>query len=220
MARLLTAEGIATFVLVFVGTGVIVANDVRGGAVGHVGIAITWGLAVVALAYAVLGVHLNPAISVALWAAGRIPGWELPARLSGQCVGAFAASGLMGLFHPDHPTLGATLPNGPWWHAFILEMFLTAFLVYAVLSVLATDTSLQPIVGMIFGIILGLEALFAAPISGGSMNPVRSLAPAVLSGNLDFLWVYLAAPMVGALLVLPACVACRPLVLSLTIRER
>lgn len=205
MLRLLTAEGIGTFVLVFAGTAAIVANDVRGGAITHVGIAMTWGLVVLALAYAVLGAHLNPAVSLGLWAAGRTPARELPARAAGQLAGAFAASGLLWLLYPDHPTLGATRPYGPWWHSFVLETFLTAVLVYAVLSVTAADERVQPVAGVVFGTVIGLEALFAGPISGASMNPARSLAPAVVSGKLDFLWVYLAAPTVGALVALPAC---------------
>jgi aquaporin Z len=111
--------------------------------------------------------------------------------------------------YPNHPTLGATLPHGPWWHAFILEVFLTAFLVYAVLSVLAADAEVRPLAGVALGAIVGLEALFAGPISGASMNPARSLAPAVVSGKLDFLWVYLAAPAAGALVALPACIVSR-----------
>ena len=87
------------------------------------------------------------------------------------------------LLYPDHPTLGATLPYGPWWHSFVLEVFLTAVLVYAVLSVSAADESIQPLAGVVFGAIIGLEAMFAGPISGASMNPARSLAPAVVSGQ-------------------------------------
>jgi aquaporin Z len=205
MLRLVSAEALGTFVLVFAGTGAIVANDVRGGAITHVGIAMTWGLVVVALAYAVLGAHLNPAVSLGLWAVGRTPARELPPRVAGQVAGAFAASGVLFLMYPDHPTLGATLPYGPWWHSFVLEVLLTAVLVYAVLSVSAADESIQPLAGVVFGAVIGLEALFAGPISGASMNPARSLAPAVVSGKLDFLWVYLAAPAVGALVAYPAC---------------
>jgi aquaporin Z len=205
MRRLFAAEVLGTFVLVFAGTGAIVANDVRGGAITHVGIALTWGLVVVALAYAVLGAHLNPAVSLGLCLAGRTPASELPSRFAGQLVGAFGASGLLFLMYPEHPTLGATQPFGPWWHSFVLEALLTAVLVYAVLSVTAAEEPYRDYAGIVFGAIIGLEAMFAGPISGASMNPVRSLAPAVVSGNLDSLWIYLAAPVVGALAAFPAC---------------
>jgi aquaporin NIP len=205
MHRLFTAEALGTFVLVFAGTGAIVANDVRGGAITHVGIALTWGLVVIALVYAVVGAHLNPAVSLGLWAVGRTPAKELPPRAAGQLAGAFAASGLLALMYPDHPTLGATLPHGPWWHSFVLEVLLTAVLVYAVLSVSAADANIQPMAGVVFGAVIGLEAMFAGPISGASMNPARSLAPAVVSGKLDFVWIYLAAPALGALVAFPAC---------------
>ena len=125
--------------------------------------------------------------------------------VAGQVAGAFAASGVLFLLFPDHPTLGATLPYGPWWHSFVLEVLLTAVLVYAVLSVSAADESIQPLAGVVFGAVIGLEALFAGPISGASMNPARSLAPAVVSGRIEFLWVYLTAPIVGALFAVPVC---------------
>jgi aquaporin Z len=210
MRRLFAAEVLGTFVLVFAGTGAIVANDVRGGAITDVGIALSWGLVVVALAYAVLGAHLNPAVSLGLCAAGRTSLGELPPRFAGQLVGAFAASGSLFLLCPDHPTLGATQPGGPWWHAFLLEMLLTAVLVYAVLNVTAAGEPYRDFAGVAFGAVIGLEAMFAGPISGASMNPVRSLAPAVISGQLDSIWIYLAAPMVGAIAALPVCrLACK-----------
>jgi aquaporin Z len=206
--RLLAAELFGTFVLVFAGTGAIVFDSVNPGKIGHVGIALTFGLVVLAMVYAVgsvSGAHLNPAVTVGLWLARRVPGSRVLPFVAAQCAGAFAASALLFAMYPDHPTLGATLPHGPPWHSLVLEVWLTAVLVFVILALAVADPAVRPLGGVIVGAVIALEALFAGPISGASMNPARSLAPAVVSGALDHLWVYLAAPLVGALVAVPAC---------------
>jgi MIP family channel proteins len=208
MRRRLAAELFGTFVLVFAGTGAIVFDSVNPGKIGHIGIALTFGLVVLAMAYAVgsvSGAHLNPAVTVGLWLARRVPGSRVLPFVAAQCAGAFAASALLFAMYPDHPTLGATIPHGPAWHSLVLEVWLTAVLVFVILAVAVADPAVRPLGGVIVGAVIGLEALFAGPISGASMNPARSLAPAVVSGALDHLWVYLAAPLVGALVAVPAC---------------
>jgi MIP family channel proteins len=208
MSRRLAAELFGTFVLVFAGTGAIVFDSVNPGKIGHIGIALTFGLVVLAMAYAVgsvSGAHLNPAVTVGLWLARRVPGASVLPFVAAQCAGAFAASALLFAMYPDHPTLGATLPHGPPWHSLVLEVWLTAVLVFVILAVAVADPAVRPLGGVIVGAVIALEALFAGPISGASMNPARSLAPAVVSGSLDHLWVYLAAPLVGALVAIPAC---------------
>jgi aquaporin NIP len=208
MTRRLTAELFGTFVLVFAGTGAIVFDSVNPGKIGHIGIALTFGLVVLAMVYAVgsvSGAHLNPAVTLGLWTARRIPGRQVVPFVAAQVAGAFAASGLLFIMYPDHPTLGATLPHGPAWHSFVLEVWLTAVLVFVILAVMVSDPSVRPLGGVIVGAVIALEALFAGPISGASMNPARSLAPAIASGRLEHLWVYLAAPLLGALIAIPAC---------------
>lgn len=208
MSRRLFAEVFGTFVLVFAGTGAIVFDSVNPGKIGHLGVALTFGLVVLAMVYAVgsvSGAHINPAVTVGLWAARRIPGRQVLPFVAAQLVGAFAASGLLLAMYPDHPTLGATLPHGPAWHSFVLEVLLTAILVFVVLAVSIAEPNIRVLGGVIVGAVIALEALFAGPISGASMNPARSLAPAVASGSVQHLWVYLVAPLLGAAVAVPTC---------------
>jgi aquaporin Z len=207
--RRLAAELLGTFFLVLCGTGAIVINEVRGGAVTHVGVALTFGLVVLALVYALgetSGAHLNPAVTLGFFVARRFPaGRVLPYALA-QCVGALLASGALRLlFLGDSTTLGATRPAGPAWQSFALEAALTFFLMFVVLSVSTGAKEKGLMAGVAVGSVIGLEALFAGPVCGASMNPARSLAPALVSGDLAALWVYLAAPPLGAALAVSAC---------------
>jgi aquaporin Z len=208
MNRRLFAEFVGTFVLVFAGTGAIVFDSANPGKIGHAGIALTFGLVVMAMVYAVgsvSGAHLNPAVTIGLWIAKVTPGRDILPFILAQLAGAFAASGLLLGMFPNHPTLGATLPYGPPWHSFILEAWLTAVLVFVILAVLVAKPEVRVLGGAIVGGVIALEALFAGPISGASMNPARSLAPAIVSGSLDHLWIYLTAPLVGAIVAVPVC---------------
>ena len=202
------AEAIGTFALVFAGTGAIVINQVSSGAVTHVGIALTFGLVVLAMIYSlgeVSGAHLNPAVTLGFCTAGRMSWSEALPYLASQCAGAFAASGLLRFLFPQNATLGATLPAGSAMQSFVLEAVLTAILMFTILSVSTGAKEKGITAGIAIGGIITLEALFAGPVSGASMNPARSLAPAVVSGHLDHLWVYLLAPVLGAQLAVPAC---------------
>ncbi|AMV24309.1 Aquaporin Z 2 [Gemmata sp. SH-PL17] len=209
MSRRLFAELFGTFVLVFAGTGAIVFDSVNPGKIGHIGVALTFGLVVLVMAYAVgsvSGAHLNPAVTVGLWLARRVPGRRVAPFVLAQFAGALAASALLFAMYPHHATLGATLPHGPPWHAFVLEVWLTAVLVFVVLAVTVAEPSVRALGGVIVGAVIALEALFAGPISGASMNPARSLAPALVSGSTEHLWVYIAAPLLGAVVAVPTCV--------------
>lgn len=197
----LFAEAIGTFCLVFAGTGAIVVNDVAGGTVTHVGIALTFGLVVMAMIYAVgetSGAHLNPAVTVGFWCARRMPGKQVIPYIASQLVGAFLASGLMLMLFATHPTLGATHPVGSAVQTFVLETVLTAILMFVILGVATGQKEAGILAGVAIGGVIAFEALFAGPISGASMNPARSLAPAVLSGAVRDVWIYLAAPVWGA----------------------
>jgi len=210
--RKLFAEFLGTFALVFAGTGAIVIDQVSGGTIGHAGIAITFGLIVLAMIYTfgdVSGAHFNPAVTTAFAAAGRFPWREVPGYLGAQLAGAFAASGVLRFLFPDNQNLGATLPAGSASQSFILEVILTFLLMLVILSVSTGAKEKGITAGIAIGAVIALEAMFAGPICGASMNPVRSLAPAVVSGNLGALWIYLAAPTLGALLAIPACCAIR-----------
>lgn len=208
MTRRLAAEFVGTFALVFAGTGAIVFDAANPGKIGHPGIALTFGLVVMAMAYAVgsvSGAHLNPAVTIGLWLAGWAPARDVPRYVAAQVAGAFAASGLLFAMFPAHPTLGATLPFGPAWHSLVLEAWLTGVLVFVILGVSVAKPEVRPLGGVIVGGVIALEALFAGPISGASMNPARSLAPAVVSGARDHLWVYLVAPVAGAVAGVLVC---------------
>ena len=206
--RKLLAEFLGTFGLVFAGCGAIVIDHVSGGAITHVGVALTFGLVVLAMIHTfgdVSGAHLNPAVTTAFAAAGRFAWRDVPGYLAAQVAGAFAASGLLRLLFPADVTLGATLPAGSEAQSFVLEVVLTFFLMLTILSVSTGAKEKGITAGLAIGAVIALEAMFAGPICGASMNPARSLAPAIVSGKLASLWIYLAAPVLGALLAVPAC---------------
>ena len=208
MRRKLAAEAIGTFALVFAGTGAIVINDVQGGVITHVGVALTFGLVVMAMIYAIgdiSGAHINPAVTLGFWAARRLPGRLVLPYIVAQCLGALAASGMLRLLFPQSPTLGGTLPAGSAAQSFLLEVILTALLMFVILCVSTGAQEKGIMAGAAIGAVVGLEALFAGPISGASMNPARSLGPAVISLQLTGLWIYLSAPAIGALAAVAAC---------------
>lgn len=202
------AEIFGTFALVFAGTGAIVINDASGGAITHVGIALTFGLIVLAMIYTVgdvSGAHLNPAVTIGFWAAHRLPGREVPAYLASQITGAVLASALLRVLFPGDKLLGATLPAGSDMQSFILEGVLTFILMLVILNVSTGANEKGITAGIAVGAVIALEAMFAGPICGASMNPARSLAPALVSGHFEHLWIYLAAPPLGACAAMFAC---------------
>lgn len=209
----LCAEAFGTFCLVFAGTGAVVVNEVTDGAVSHVGVALTFGLVVMALVYSlgdISGCHINPAVTLGLWAARRFDRAAVLPYLASQCGGAILASGVLRLLFPESVTLGATLPAGGAIQSLVLEGLLTLILMVVVLTVSAGTSEHKQLAGVIVGGVIGLEALFAGPISGASMNPARSLAPAVVALQLGSLWIYLLAPVVGAMAGIPLCRCLRP----------
>ncbi len=208
LMKKLLAESLGTFTLLFAGTGAIVINEVSGNTIGHAGIALTFGLVVLAMIHTfgdVSGAHLNPAVTIAFAISGRFPWSAIPGYVAAQAVGAFAASGLLRVLFGTTGRLGATLPVGSPLQSFILEVVLTAILVLTILSVSTGAREKGVTAGIAIGSVIALEAMFAGPICGASMNPIRSLAPALVGGNTEHLWVYLLAPTLGALLAVPAC---------------
>ena len=208
----LLAEFLGTFALVFAGTGAIVINHVSGGVIGHTGIALTFGLVVLAMIHTfgdVSGAHLNPAVTIGFAAARRFVWREVPGYITAQLLGAFTASSLLRFLIQGDPTLGATLPAGAWHQSFILESVLTFFLMLTILSVSTGAKEKGITAGIAIGATIGLEAMFAGPICGASMNPARSIGPALVSGHLEHLWIYIAAPLLGALLAVPVCYCVR-----------
>ncbi len=220
MSRKLVAEAIGTFALVFAGTGAVIANDLTGGAISHVGVALSFGLVIMVMVYAVgdvSGAHFNPAVTLAFWLAKRLPGREVAPYIAVQCGAALIASALLRVLFAEHATLGATAPAGSLAQSFTLEVVLTFFLMFVILAVstgrdtanTANTTNKASIAGLAIGATVCLGAPFGGPISGASMNPARSLGPAVISGQLAVLWLYFAAPIAGSSLAVQACKAVR-----------
>jgi MIP family channel proteins len=202
------AEFIGTFALVFAGTGAIVINETSHGAISHVGIALTFGLVVLVMIYTlgdISGAHINPAVTVGFWFARRLPGREVLPYVVSQCAGALGASGVMRLLFPGNVLLGATQPAGSQMQSFVLELILTALLMFVILGVSTGAREKGITAGIVVGSLIALEAMFAGPICGASMNPARSLGPAIVSGHLASLWIYVAAPFLAAGLGVIGC---------------
>jgi aquaporin Z len=202
------SEFIGTFSMIFCGTGAMTINEVTGGDVTHVGIAMTWGLIVMAMIYAfgeTSGAHFNPAVSIAFAYAKKFSWREVPKYILAQVLGAFAASLLLWFLFPSSEILGATIPTVDVWRAFVLEFLLTFFLMVVIINVSTGSKEIGPVAGIAIGAVVLLEAMFAGPITNASMNPARSIAPAFVSGNLQHLWMYIIAPILGALLAVVSC---------------
>lgn len=207
------AELIGTLALVFCGTGAIIINQETGGVVTHIGIAITFGLVVTAMIYAVgniSGAHFNPAVTIAFWVAKEFPGKEILPYIISQAIGAFLASIVLKFLFPLNNTLGSTLPSGSPMQSFILEVILTFILLFVILHVAKGSKEQGMFAGLVIGGVVLLEAMFAGPICGASMNPIRSIAPAVISGHLEHIWVYIFAPLLGAILAVGAWKVLKP----------
>jgi aquaporin NIP len=202
LARRAAAEGIGVFALVFAGCGAIVTEAENPGTLGVVGIAFVFGLIVMAMVYAtghLSGAHLNPAVTLAFALTRHFPRNEAVAYLAAQLAGALVAAGLLAAVWPSQPAaLGTTLPTVGAGSAFVYEVVLTAFLMFVIMAV-ATDTrAVGAGAAIAIGGTVGLDALFGGPVTGASMNPARSLGPALVSGELRDLWIYLTAPVLGA----------------------
>ena len=202
------SEFIGTFAMIFCGTGAMTINEITGGDVTHVGIGITWGLIVMAMIYAfgeISGAHFNPAVSIAFAYAKKFSWKEVPKYIFFQVAGAFAASLVLMWLFPKSELLGATIPTVDVWRAFVLELILTFFLMVVIINVSTGSKEIGMMAGIAIGSVVLLEALFAGPITNASMNPARSLAPNIVSGNIKGLWLYILAPIIGALLAVVSC---------------
>ena len=203
----LLAEAFGTFWIVFVGTGAIVVNDLTG-VITHIGIAVTFGLVVFAMVAAlgdISGAHFNPAVTIGFYLAKRFPrNLIIPYTLS-QCIGAVLASATLYFLFPLHETLGATTPANSELQSWVFELILTLGLMFVILGVSTGASEKGITAGLAVGGFVALEALFAGPICGASMNPARSIGPALVSGQLQHLWLYISAPILGAAVAVLLC---------------
>jgi aquaporin Z len=197
----LAAEALGTYFLVFAATGAVAVDAVTHGTLGNIGMSLACGLVAFAMIEAlgdISGAHLNPAVSVGFALAGRFPWRQVPGYVVAQFVGAFAASFTVRALLPESPTLGEHSPHIIAPRAFALECLLGLLLMMTILGVTAKAKERGLQAGLAIGAAVFLGVLLAGPISGGSMNPVRSIAPGVVSGRTDELWIYVVAPMLGA----------------------
>ena len=206
MRKQLAAECMGTFFLVFAGTGAIVVNSASHGAVGHLGVALTFGMVVFVMIQTfgdISGAHFNPAVTLGFAVSGRFCWRHVPKFVAAQLIGALCASFTLALMFPDDGTLGITVPTGSPTRSFVLEFIMTAALMMTILMVSQGAKEKGITAGIAIGSLIGLEALFAGPICGASMNPARSVAPAIASQHYHHLWIYLVAPICGALAAVP-----------------
>ncbi|MFK7780840.1 MIP/aquaporin family protein [Psychroserpens sp.] len=204
------AELIGTFTMIFCGCGAMTINEITDGSISHVGVAITWGLVVMCMIYAfgeISGAHFNPAVTFGFALTKKFEWKEVPKYITAQAIGAFLACFLLWFLFPESETLGSTFPANGFepYKAFVLELILTFFLMVVIINVSTGSKEIGTMAAIAVGSIILLEAMFAGPMTKASMNPIRSLAPAIISGNLQHLWLYLSAPFIGAFFAVISC---------------
>jgi aquaporin Z len=201
-AHKFVAEAVGTFILVFVGTGAVVVNGATHGSLGGLGISLVFGLVVLAMIYAIghiSGAHMNPAVTAGFFSVGRLPARELAPYWGAQFLGAVAASVVLRLLFPADATgYGLTSPSGSVLQSFVMEFLLTAILMFTVMAVATDDRAEGELAGIAIGAVIAFEALIGGPVSGASMNPARSFAPALISGRFADHWIYWVAPLLGS----------------------
>lgn len=197
------AEFIGTFALVFCGTGAVTIDEVTHGSISHIGIAFTFGLIVMTMIFAfgsISDAHFNPAVTIGFAIHKNFPWKETWPYIMAQISGAFTASAILKRLFPGAVFLGTTLPAGTAVQSFIIEIILAFFLMLVILQVTTGAKEQGMFAGSAIGGMVLLEAMFAGPVTGASMNPARSLAPAIVSGHLQHLWIYLTSPFIGVLI--------------------
>jgi aquaporin Z len=202
------AEASGTFALVFAGCGAIVVNDLFGNLLGHVGVSMVFGLVVMAMIYSIgniSGAHINPAVTLGFFWAGRISLKQVAFYMLSQFGGALLAAFILKYMFSGHDTLGITAPAGSVLQSFSLEVILSFILMFVILNVSTGHMEKGIMAGVAVGGVIALEALMGGPVSGASMNPARSFGPALVSGQMADLWIYLVAPFVGTFLAFPVC---------------
>jgi len=198
------AEFIGTFALVFFGTGAVIVNQQTEGSLGLLGISATFGIIITAMVYVfggISGTHINPAVTLSLALGKLMPKTEVLGYILAQILGGILASSTLFILFPDNQSLGSTIPAGQLLQSFSIEFILTFFLMLTILGI-TSKKEFSNLSGLVIGLMVTGMILFAGPISGGSFNPARSIAPAIISRNFTALWIYLLAPTLGAILAM------------------
>ncbi len=204
------SEIIGTFALIFCGCGAMTINEITNGSISHVGVAITWGVIVMAMIYAfgeISGAHLNPAVTIAFAFAKKFPWRNVPSYILAQAIGATFAIFVLWFLFPESQFLGETTPADgfPAYKAAVLEFILTFFLMVVIINVSTGSKEIGTMAAIAIGGVILLEAMFAGPMTKASMNPIRSIAPAIFTGNFQYLWLYIVAPILGAITAVSSC---------------
>ena len=204
LARRAGAEGLAAFALVFAGCGAIVVDSVHENALGAVGVSLVFGLVIMAMVYAtghLSGAHINPAVTLAFSLTRHFPAREAAAYVGAQTAGAISAALLLSAVWTNQPAqLGATVPTVGAGSALVYETVLTAFLAFVVMAVATDARAVGASAAIAIGGVIGVDALFGGPVTGASMNPARSLGPALVAGEWRDFWIYVVGPILGAAL--------------------
>lgn len=202
LAQKVGAEMVGTFALVFTGCGAIMVNDASGGAISHLGVGLTFGLVIMVMVYAtghISGAHFNPAVTLAFASSGGLPWREAPSYIAGQVSAAVAAAFMLSFLLGPAAQLGVTMPAGAPAQSLVLEFLLTFVLMFVIAAVATDSRAVGQMAGLAIGGTVALGAIFGGPISGASMNPARSLGPALVMGIVEHQWVYLVGPIAGAI---------------------
>ncbi|SFZ91388.1 aquaporin Z [Flaviramulus basaltis] len=204
------SEIIGTFAMVFCGCGAMTINEITNGSISHAGVAATWGLIVMTMIYAfgeISGAHFNPAVTIGFAFAKKFAWKDVPKYILAQAIGAVFAAFLLWFLFPESQFLGETTPaNGfPAYKAAILEFLLTFFLMIVIINVSTGSKEIGNMAAIAVGSVILLEAMFAGPMTKASMNPIRSIAPALFTGNFQYLWLYISAPILGAITAVSSC---------------
>ena len=198
----LVAEFIGTFLLVFFGTGAIIVDGLYDGMVTHLGVALVFGLVVLVVIYAIgeiSGAHLNPAVTWAFFVAKRIEAPKAVWYTLAQILAAIAASAILRAMFPETITMGETLPSNGLLPATIMEFILTFTLMFVIINVATGSKEQGVMAGLSIGFTVLICELMGGPVSGASMNPARSIGPALIGGNPTHLWMYIIVPLLGAI---------------------
>ncbi|KAK8556079.1 hypothetical protein V6N13_070148 [Hibiscus sabdariffa] len=202
-ARAILAEMLGTFILMFCISGIIASTKQTGGGEALLEYAITAGLTIVVLIFSIgsiSGAHVNPALTIAIAAFGYFPWSKVPLYILAQILGSVLAT-LMGEFiYGIESDLMLTQPIQGSQSAFMVELISTFIVVFVVAAVTQQSESVGQVSGLVIGIAIGLAVLISGPVSGGSLNPSRSIGPAIVSRNFENIWIYLTAPIIGAVL--------------------